>query len=60
MRIYKTLSDGKSQSEREGRVSPDDKENNNTVEILPFIPKKFENDIFNLKITVGEENFYQD
>ncbi|MBP3298344.1 MAG: hypothetical protein J6L73_01535 [Muribaculaceae bacterium] len=45
--------------ERESDVGSDDKQKYDIDEIIPFIPKKFENDIFNLKTRIGEENFYR-
>lgn len=59
MRIYRNYLDHNDESKRESDVSSDDKQKYDIDEIVPFIPKKFENDIFSLKTRIGEENFYR-
>lgn len=57
MKLYKHYSVPEGNTEQEDYVVPEDKYDN--YEIIPFIPKKFEDDIFKLKIHIGEENFYR-
>lgn len=42
---------------REGEVGPDDKKKYDINEIIPFIPKKFEDDISRLKARIGNDKF---
>lgn len=58
MKIFNNFS-SKHKAERESEVGSDDKQKYDIDEIIPFIPKKFENDISNLKERIGEENFYR-
>ncbi len=61
MKFYRNCVDSQgNQAQRElGGTLDTEKPQYDIYEIIPFIPKKFEDDVFNLKIRVGEENFYQ-
>lgn len=59
MKYYRNYFGSNDEPERESDVGSDDKQKYDIDEIIPFIPKKFENDIFNLKTRIGEENFYR-
>lgn len=59
MKYYRNFLGNNNDPERESDVSSDDKQKYDIEEIIPYVPKKFEDDIFNLKIRVGEENFYR-
>lgn len=59
MKFFRNYLGSNDEPERESDVGSDDKQKYDIDEIIPFIPKKFENDIFNLKTRIGEENFYR-
>lgn len=59
MKYYRNYLGDNNDPERESDVGSDEKQKYDIEEIIPYVPKKFEDDIFNLKIRVGEENFYR-
>lgn len=46
MKFYRNYLGSNDEPERESEVGSDDKQKYDIDEIIPFIPKKFENDIY--------------
>lgn len=59
MKIYRNYIAEDNGDIREGNVGPDDKQQSDIVEIIPFIPERFEDDVFRLKSRIGEDNFFR-